>query len=282
MRLRAVHELAHLGDAEFFPEIETGAGLCFANAARIMEDVTRLAEEGRYQAAKILQNVANEEAAKAMILLDAARCPRNPSALLVRQLRYFADHLPKGLYVSVAEIRPVSFGEVREWVNRERKQYYLDGPDGGEWLFSNSILTSREQSMYVDFIAVDDSKWWHDPAGHHLPVLGAEDFRPSGIFRMVSALHAAGWFRADALAVIAEMWRPVNIHDGMTIHELRDCNQATLRILDTKGLLRDAGNETFGLIVNLGPFPLHPLDLTQEKVNKQELLDQRGYPDGYC
>lgn len=270
-----MHDLAHLGDTEFFPELETGIGLCFANAARIMEDVTVLAKQGRFQAARILQNVANEETAKAMILLDAARCPRNPSEVLVRQLKYFADHLPKGLYVSVAEIRPVSFGEVRQWVNREQKQYYLDGPDGGEWIFANNILTSREQSMYVDFIVAEDSKWWHDPASHHLPVFGADDFRPSSLFRMVTALHAAGWFTAPGLAVIADSWRQVNIHDGMTIHELRDLNEGTLRALDTKNLLGDAGQPAFGLIVNECPFPLYPLDLLQKKVKKEELLEQR-------
>src|SRR4051812_19358894 len=108
MRPRAVHDLAQLGDTEFFSELAKGIGLCFANAARLMEDVAAPSQQGRFQTTRILQNVANEETAKAMILLDAARCRRHPSELVVHQLRYFADHLPKGLYVSVANIRPTS------------------------------------------------------------------------------------------------------------------------------------------------------------------------------
>src|SRR5688572_7954691 len=109
MRQRAVHDLANTADPEFFAELEMGIGLCAANATRIMADVAALAKEGRYQAARILQNVANEETAKAMILVDAVRCPRTPKDVLVRQLKYFAQHLPKGLYVSVAEVRACSF-----------------------------------------------------------------------------------------------------------------------------------------------------------------------------
>lgn len=278
MRQRAVHELADLADPEFFAELETGIGLCVTNATRIMADVAALAKEGRYQAAKILQNVANEETAKAIILLDAVRCPRTPKEVLVRQLKYFAQHLPKGLYVTVAEGRPCSFAEVQQWMDRERKLFYLDGPDGGEFAVSNLILTAREQAMYVDYIVADEARWWHDPMTHHLVLSGADDFRPTGIFRMVSALQAAGWFSAPALAAIAELWRPVLLHEAMTIHELRDLNEATLRALDAKGLLKDAGREAFGLIVNECPFPLHPLDLTPEKVNKEALLAQRSWP----
>ncbi|MBL9186766.1 MAG: AbiV family abortive infection protein [Opitutaceae bacterium] len=280
MRQRAVYDLADLADPEFFAELETGIGLCVANATRIMADVAVLAKDGRYQAARILQNVANEETAKAMILMDAVRCPRAPKEVLVRQLKYFAQHLPKGLYVCVAEGRPCSFAEVQGRIERERKQYYLDGPDGGEFAVCNYILSAREQAMYVDYIVADESKWWHDPVTHHLLVFGPDDFRPGGIFRMVSALHAAGCFSAAALATIADLWRCVTVDGAMTIHELRDLNEATLRALDAKGLLKAAGREAFGLIVNECPFPLHPLDLTQEKVNKEALLEQRSWP-GY-
>jgi AbiV family abortive infection protein len=276
MRVRAVHELARLADPEFFHELETGIGLCCAHASRLMADVEVLAKMGRYPSAKILQNVANEEAAKVMILLDAARCPRHPQENLVWQLKRFALHLPKGLYASIADIRPCSFAEVREWADRERQQYYLDGPDGGEWVFSNNILTAREQAMYVDYVVADDSKWWHDPSSHLAPLFGAGSFRPDGICRMVSALQAAGWFTAEALATIAKIWRPVKVHDGMTIHELRDLNQETLRALNEKDLLRDAGQEAFSLIVRECPFPLFPLDLSMEEVKKAELLEQRS------
>ena len=80
----------------------------------------------------------------------------------------------------------------------------------------------------------------------------------------------------DALAVVAKIWRPVNVHDEMTIHELRDLNQQTLRALNEKDFLRDAGQDTFGLIVSECPFPLYPLDLSMEEVNKAELLEHRS------
>jgi len=275
MRLKAIRDLNQKSDAELFAELAQGLRLSYENAQRTMADVAAVAGQKRFRAAEILQNVANEEAAKALMLIDVVRCPRKAEQQRARQFTYFTDHLPKGIYTSVCEIRPHSFAKVRAWVERERKQFYLDGPTGTDWVFTNQITTSREQAMYVDYVFAEGNYWWHDPATHDTNLFAGSGFMPSSVVRLTAALHDAGAFSAASLAVIAEIWRPVEIRDDLSIHDLRRLNVATLEALDQKGLFIDPGREALGLIVNGWIFPLYPLDLKVEP-NKAEVEAAQG------
>jgi hypothetical protein len=48
-------------------------------------------------------------------------------------------------------------------VDRERKEFYLDGPNDVDWIFYNDILRTREETIYVDFVENDGQHVWHDP-----------------------------------------------------------------------------------------------------------------------
>jgi len=37
-------------------------------------------------------------------------------------------------------------------MERERRRFYLDGPNGIDWIFPRAISTDREQAMYVDYV----------------------------------------------------------------------------------------------------------------------------------
>ena len=49
----------------------------------------------------MLRNLANEEAAKVLILLDVVRCPKSRSTDKSRTLSYFYNHLAKRIYAQV-------------------------------------------------------------------------------------------------------------------------------------------------------------------------------------
>ena len=98
MKARAIKDLTQLADPLFFAAISEGLGLIAKNVARLWDAASMLGENAMSHAASVLTVIAEEEAAKYLILMDAVRCPRQPADRLVRQLARFNDHLAKGIY----------------------------------------------------------------------------------------------------------------------------------------------------------------------------------------
>ena len=141
---RAIKDLCQLADAELFGEVATGISHIVNNANRLDSAAAKLSENDHRHAARIVGNLAEEEAAKGLILLDAVRCPRNRSADRDRTLGYFYDHLAKGIYAEACGWRPADFAEVTRYVESERKEFYLDGPNDVDWIFPNRIDSSKQ------------------------------------------------------------------------------------------------------------------------------------------
>src|SRR5688572_9600973 len=131
MRVRAIRDLCQLPDRRLFDELATGLRLVLTNAKRLQQAAKRLHKDGRVQASEVLDNVAAEEAAKFMIMIDAVRCPKSE---LGRQLSWFNHHLAKGIYSEYYETSPATFGEVRKAVERWRPTLYLDGPNDVDFI----------------------------------------------------------------------------------------------------------------------------------------------------
>jgi hypothetical protein len=284
MRVKAIQGLSQLTDDALFVEVENGAALCVSNARQIHSDSLTLGDLERPAGTEILRLAAEEEAVKALVLLDAVRCPRvERSAEFSRQLQYFNDHLAKGIYAQYSWRKPHSFSEVRKWVDRERKEYYLDGPNGVDWIFYNDILRRREETIYVDYVENDSNHRWHDPRSvDELGITLASARNPTLL--LVSALSDAGFFKADALDRVAAVWRTQPIEDSLTTYELFDLNNKTLESLHASGLLKTNDSEVIHEIANRWLFPLYSLDLRKDRVNKHDLYDiQRNwspYEDG--
>ena len=271
MRVKAIGDLAQLSDTELFEQVAEGLKLCFSNAAVMLEDAEVLATRERARGAEILRQAAEEEASKILVLLDAVRCPRatNPDAF-ARQLQYFNDHLAKGIYVEVSRWRPANFAEVRKGVDRERKEFYLDGPNDVDWIFYNDILRRREEAIYVSYVENDGDHIWHDPNSYgKLGVISAPGHSPT--MKIARSLSEAGLFSAAALAELAFHWRAIEIEDAMRWMTLRSHNFSTLERLDRKGLLVEASSDCYAVIANEWPFPLYPLDLRKDLVKKDSL-----------
>ena len=284
VRVKAIQDLAQLSDAALFAEVEHGTALCVANAKRIHADGLSLVDQKRPRGVEVLRLAAQEEAAKVLILLDAIRCPRatRPTEF-GRQLQYFNDHLAKGIYAQYCGFRPATLGEIRQWGELERKEFYLDGPNGVDWIFYNDILRRREETIYVDYVENDGQHRWHDPLGFEdiglLLVMPVRD----PVLRLVNALNDAGCLVAAALEVIARIWRPVALDDDLTWSTLRELNFKTLEAMQVQGLRTSQADEASGIIVNEWLFPLYSLDLRKERVEKSQLRDvqQRWSPDAW-
>jgi hypothetical protein len=260
---RAIRALTDFADADFFAQMSQGLELVLRSACRLAEDADTLGQLGRGQGSRVLRLIAEEEAAKFLILLDAVRCPRQT---LGRQLDHFYNHLAKGIYAACCSCRAGSLGELRSYIDEERLDFYLSGPENSDAISGSRILVEREMAIYVDHVTTENGPCWLRPFdGQDF----LEQFDPPAL-RLARALHAVGCTTPQALEVIAAIWRPVNISGDFTLMELRERNQRTLEAMGQRGLLREQPEETYRLIIEEWPFPLHSTDLAKTKVANED------------
>lgn len=98
MKNKRVYLIAGLEDQQLFDVLSDGQDRILATADRIYEDTTSLKENSR--GATILSILPEEEAAKVLILIDAARCPRDTPARLLKHLQKYYNQLAKGNYAA--------------------------------------------------------------------------------------------------------------------------------------------------------------------------------------
>jgi len=228
-----------------------------------------------------------EEAAKFFILLDAVRCPKT-SRHFGRQLRYFYDHLAKGIYALHYLYHPADFAEVKRYVASHREEYYLDGPEGFEWIFRNQILERREENIYVNYVRTDDGSGWISPRRR----LIADPWRTQPeTLALARTMCRMGFATSESLATVAEIWRPIVVEDATTWGAIYRKNEETLNALEHRGLLKSG--EGVERVVDRWSFPLYSLELQADGTKVQDLIEHRrkleeawersvyGVPDGY-
>lgn len=285
MTPRAIADLGQLDDDQFFAEVATGMQLCLTNALGLWQDAQLLRTNRRSQGFQIIKLLVEEEAAKVHILLDAARCPRLPSERRLRQLKYFINHLARGLYAEYYQWQPMDLTEAVTYLDRERQALYLDGPEDVDWIFRNAIEGRREEAIYVDYLAIRDH--WHDEHQWHAPnpellSMYLLDFMPP-ILQAANVLHQCGLTAPDAVRVIADVWRNVAPPETLTREQIQEVNLQTLKRLDAQGLLPDVGEEVQQTLIRDWRAPLYPLDLRKLEVRAADLraTQEQWVPDYY-
>lgn len=274
MKARKIAHLGTLPDDELFSELATGLEHLRDSAVELHGQACVLAQAYHPRGSWILNQAATEEASKFLMLLDAARCPRN---LLDKHLcsRKFYDHLARGIYAKAARWRPGSFGEFRTYVERQRQSLYLDGPTGFDWIYRNSLLEERENTMYVDYVEVEDGLQWSVP-NLYPDTADAEWFVPlNGVVELVENFHKIGAATSSAVHAIATRWRQFEVTDDLGIGRLHEMNWATAeelaRMQDVHGPSESACRD----IAERWPFPMYAMDLSQIPVDRRTLERQR-------
>jgi len=271
MQPRRFVKLAELPDDKLFPELETGLSLAAQNASRLSIAATALSEQGHARPARILANHAEDEAGKFLLLLDAARCPRER---LTDHLRRAGQHLARLLYAETAKLYPATFEELVGYINSSRKSHYLDGHIGIEWVFRNSMLYWREHALYVDYVEQEDgSCGWQDP-DHYETLLAGLDRPFTFAADLVADLATARLHVAPALALVSARWRPFVPSDPTHISEVQRLTTYTLKDLEGQGIL-GADKEACARIVEHWTFPLWNVDLAEQKIPRSKLLEER-------
>ena len=229
---RAISELNNFSDTALFETLSEGMRLIIQNAADFDETACRLDRDGDLRGSKIMRGLAEEEAAKILILIDFVRCPRDFDRR-AKILKHFYDHVAKRIYVMMCSYPNIwLFEEMSNLVKCEFRPWYLDGPNWVDWIFRNSIREEREQALYVDYVRDDTAgtPYWRAPDP---PTRVSSQNEESDCVNLVQALFEAGAVSTDGLAEIADVWRrftPAPDTDRMELRSLIVENTEPTRI----------------------------------------------------
>ncbi len=274
----AIKGLLQLSDGRLFEEVATGIRLIAEHAESLESTAVRLRAIKEHRAAAIVHALAQEESAKVLILLDLVRCARSNRDGRSRTVAAFGDHLAKEIYADSCRWTPVDFAEVTSIVDRERRPYYLDGPNEVDWILPNYAKCRRENRMYVDYvqdITVEDGEYdWVSPLPDSLYREYGDTTPPC--LMVASALHRVGMTTPEGLAAVADLWRGFQPQPQTTFQELLGRNFDSLVRVSEPRQNREVDPEDARSVCYHWPFPLWPLDLRQSKgPTKADLRRQR-------
>ena len=267
---RAIFDLERLADDALFRELSEGMPLIFDNAASLDESARRLYRDGELRASDIVRGFGEEEAAKVLILIDYVRCPRGFKKR-GEILKRFYSHVAKRIYaITCSYPKIASFGELSKLVESECRPWYLDGPNGIDWILPNAISAEREQALYVDYMRdVTDAGGachWTAPAP---PFRFSSQYTAPDCIKLVHALSEAGACSADGLAEIADVWRGFEPVPDTDPGQRRSLIAETL---DRLALCSGAVDEpTVRLIVSHWSFPMWPLTMKVPRATDGDL-----------
>lgn len=195
---RKLCQMPHIQRLEFLSE---GLPLIHGSARSLWEACRKLAKK-KPREASVLQGLAEEEAAKVLILMDAVRCPKSRiDSKLGTIISWFYDHLARLIYVESVGWKPTGVKELQAYVDTHRKAYELVGY-AGEYIVPNWKLYMRESLLYVDVEADEDGKLsWGDPVGQHSYFLTD----PPPVLQLVEAMELAGLFSLEGLRATSEI-----------------------------------------------------------------------------
>lgn len=274
MRIKAICDLNQLSDTKLLNEVSKGMYLIINNSMKIYSDAQKLIEMDGLRGHQILKNIASEKAAKFFILLDAIRCGRENNDAFSKQLKRYNNHLAKGLYAEYYETKPSNFKEVREWIDKERQEFYLDGPNDVDWIFHNWTLQQREEKIYVDYMENDGEHQWLSPERYDDMLKNKLLFKlDPKVIQISATFYNMGITKPEVLKLIASKWRPVKMKNNFTLKKVQKLNKETLEELEDNHLLENVDKSATKLIIDNWLFPIYSISMTKIKVNKGKLKE---------
>lgn len=264
----AMREMSHAERLDFIAE---GLPIILSSARSFWSAAEKLPNSPRE--ASVLEGFAEEESAKALILLDLVRCP--PSKVegrIGRIVKNFYSHLARLIYAKAQSWRPVNVDQLQEYVDSERQGHYLEG-GMSEYILPNWSIYSRESALYADVEQHEDgAPQWGDPTRFSSVRI---HMRPSAL-TLVEALHAVGVFSRAGLEATSEIWGTV---DFLAKEHDRNVRELTRRLgerLDAEGLVTEAAtNEHARWFHHHWQMPMYNLDFALLPASLEQLQVDR-------
>ncbi len=273
--LRQAYKISQKPYEERLDLIAEGLPIILESAASLWNAATKLTENPReYQ---ILEGLAEEEAAKILILLDAVRCPKSlVSSKMGQIIKNFYDHLARILYGEAQGWKPSNLEELRRYVDQERRAHYLDG-DSGEHIFPNWSVFKRESLLYADLASYEGGPLhWNKPQGMPAELFANPYIRKPYSLKIAEALSALGALERRGLAIIAEVWGQLEFKTFENFENSEELTrQMTERLIADDLTSEQASNADVQLLYDVWQMPMYNLDLRLLDVTLEELNEER-------
>ena len=271
--LRQAKRLCQIGHADRLDFLADGLPIILSSARSLWRSSRKLEKKAPREAA-VLRVLAEEEAAKALVLMDAVRCPANVvSSRIGNIVGWLYDHLARLIYAEAASWRPENVLQLREYVDRQRKTHYLEGY-AGEYIMPNWCLYTKESVLYADIEAGEDEELrWSDPLRSVLgsgPSFG-KALPPESLVH-TEALEALGVFTPEGLRATAEIWGQVEFTDQVTRREAFQLGRQLFTRLRREKLPREyATDRQASKLVNRWQMPMYDLEFSRLPVTMEDL-----------
>lgn len=230
------------------------------------------AEAGVSRAARLLRNVAMEEAGKFLALIDVYRAPGATQKTISSQFKRCNAHLPKLIYAQIADYSIASYSELSKLIQQLRQQFSLDGPMDFDFIVRNELLQRREGEMYVDLMDIEGELRWIGPVD-----VGPDHPFVNRSLELVRAIHRSGLTTPSGLQALSDAWSGFDPQKEHHFGSWHARNTAAVRavapLVGAPGA--DQWADAAGKAAWLWPMPLVEEDLSMAKVDPGELEDER-------
>lgn len=261
--------LAQLTPARQLDIIAEGLPILLKSADELMTAAEALDDHSR--AAAILIGQATEELSKILILMDIVRCPPKVRGGLVGQMfKWFYDHLPRLLYAEAQGWKPMTVGQLQEYLDNSRRSHDIEG-FAGEFIMPNSTLFARENRLYADIVTHEDGEpMWSEPSDWMPAKFGG---RRTSIWYVAKALSDMGAFTREGLDIVSQVWSAVDFVGEIECYSLpRNLTQQMLERLDAAGLIsQNAEQDQLRYLYNQWQVPMYRLDFKPIQVPLEDL-----------
>jgi hypothetical protein len=269
---RQARVLCNMSHASRLDLIAEGLPLVLASSQSFWAATCAL--ENNAREATVLESFAEEEAAKALILLDIARCPPAQVSGRIGRIigKIFYDHLARLIYAKAQSWKPVNVAQLQEYVDSERKAHYVEG-FAGEYIMPNWAIYSRESTLYADIEVHENGvPHWSNPT-----LLSSLRMRmqPPAL-ELIESLSALGLFTREGLQTLSDVWGAVDFKGPEDSQITRSMSKVVATRLDTEGLLTEGATDDHARrFYHHWQMPMYNLDFAMLHVSMEELEAER-------
>ena len=275
--LRQARRLCQMKPEVRLAFLSRGLPVILASAQSLWRGSRNLEKEMPREA-EVLRILAEEEAARALVLMDAVRCPDHLVAARMGDIvRWSYDHLARLIYAEATSWKPATVGELRTYVDRERKSHYLEGY-AGEYIVPNWCLYRREGLLYADIEAgEEDELSWSDPAQSVLVASadGTKRLPPRSLVH-AEALASLGVFTPAGLRATSEIFGQVEFIDQVERMYARELGKRLFtRLVKEKLPAEEATDKQASVLVYEWQMPMYNLEFSMLPVSMDEFEAER-------
>lgn len=269
--LRQARQLCQMSESKRLAFFAEGLPIILRSAQGFWNAAQHLKDSSPRESA-VLVGLAEEEAAKILILMDAVRCPPKLVAGKLNVLiGWFYDHLARLIYAEAADMRPSDLADLRRYVYHYRRTHSLEG-HAGEYIMPNGPVYDRERKLYADIEAYDDgSLAWSTPSSAGSSsrwFLRSEPY----VLRIAEAMHQLGMFLVPGLRATSQIWGAVEFKDTESHHDGKPLMDSLVKRLITEKLPLDTAlQDHVSTLHNDWQIPMYNLDLSPIVLSRQQL-----------